>query len=67
MTLAADCHVPNSGYQHAQTGYEKASPVLGLLFGQPDRSFFASELIDKGAGSGAVQRDLTEIHGLKRD
>ena len=31
--------------------------VLALLFGQPSRSFFASELIELTAsGSGAVQR-----------
>ena len=33
--------------------------VLALLFGQPNRSFFASELIGlTGSGSGAVQREL---------
>lgn len=33
--------------------------VLGLLFGQPNRSFFANELIAlTGSGSGAVQREL---------
>lgn len=36
--------------------------VLGLLFGQPDRSFFATELIRLvGAGSGAVQRELARL------
>jgi len=36
--------------------------VLGLLFGQPDRSFFASEIIRKvGAGTGAVQRELAKL------
>jgi predicted nucleotidyltransferase len=36
--------------------------VLGLLFGQPDRSFFATELIAlAGAGSGAVQRELKRL------
>ncbi|MCX7140559.1 MAG: nucleotidyltransferase domain-containing protein [Proteobacteria bacterium] len=36
--------------------------VLGLLFGQPERSFFASELIRLvGAGSGAVQRELGRL------
>jgi hypothetical protein len=31
--------------------------VLGALFGQPDRSFYARELIAlTGAGSGAAQR-----------
>lgn len=36
--------------------------VLGLLFGQPDRSFYATELIKRlGAGSGAVQRELARL------
>lgn len=36
--------------------------VLGLIFGQPDRSFYATELIGLlGAGSGAVQRELTRL------
>ncbi|MCP5151987.1 MAG: MarR family transcriptional regulator [Chromatiales bacterium] len=36
--------------------------VLALLFGQPDRSFFASELIERtGSGSGAVQRELKRL------
>lgn len=36
--------------------------VLGLLFGQPDRSFYATEVIGLvGAGSGAVQRELARL------
>jgi predicted nucleotidyltransferase len=36
--------------------------VLGYLFGQPERSFFATELISlTGAGSGAVQRELKRL------
>jgi predicted nucleotidyltransferase len=36
--------------------------VLGLLFGQPERSFFATELIALArAGSGAVQRELRRL------
>lgn len=36
--------------------------VLGALFGQPDRSFYARELIAlTGAGSGAVQRELARL------
>ncbi|MBX9811154.1 MAG: hypothetical protein K2Y16_06015 [Burkholderiales bacterium] len=36
--------------------------VLGLLFGQPERSFFATELIALArAGSGAVQRELQRL------
>ena len=36
--------------------------VLAILFGQPNRSFFATELISlAGAGSGAVQRELARL------
>jgi predicted nucleotidyltransferase len=36
--------------------------VLGLLFGQPSRSFYATELIGLAAsGSGAVQRELASL------
>ena len=36
--------------------------VLGLLFGQPTRSFFANELIALSAGgSGAIQRALVKL------
>lgn len=36
--------------------------VLGLLFGQPGRSFYATELIGlAGAGSGGVQRELARL------
>jgi predicted nucleotidyltransferase len=36
--------------------------VLGFLFGQPERSFFATELIKlAGGGSGAVQRELARL------
>lgn len=36
--------------------------VLGILYGQPDRSFYANELIKLAAsGSGAVQRELATL------
>ena len=36
--------------------------VLAFLFGQPERSFFATELIRlAGGGSGAVQRELARL------
>jgi predicted nucleotidyltransferase len=36
--------------------------LLGLLFGQPGRSFYANELISlTGGGSGAVQRELARL------
>lgn len=41
--------------------------VLGMLFGQPDRSFYATELMAlTGSGSGAAQRELSrlELSGL---
>lgn len=38
--------------------------VLAYLFGQPQRSFFATELIRlAGGGSGAVQRELARLAG----
>src|SRR6187455_3166877 len=38
--------------------------VLRVLFGQPQRSFYASELIrDAGTGSGAAQRELAKLAG----
>lgn len=36
--------------------------VLGVLFGNPDRSFYANEIIAlAGSGTGAVQRELTRL------
>ena len=36
--------------------------VLGALFGHPERSFYASELIrETGTGSGAAQRELARL------
>lgn len=36
--------------------------VYALLFGQPDRSFYATDLIARtGSGSGAVQRELKRL------
>lgn len=36
--------------------------VLGILFGQPDRTFFATEIFDRaGGGRGAVQRELERL------
>src|SRR5216117_2806662 len=38
--------------------------VMRVLFGQPQRSFYASELIrDAGTGSGAAQRELAKLEG----
>jgi predicted nucleotidyltransferase len=38
--------------------------VLGAVFGQPDRDFSVSELIQStGAGSGAVQREIARLAG----
>lgn len=36
--------------------------VLGVLFGQPERSFYARELIARvGGGTGAIQRELARL------
>ena len=36
--------------------------VLALVFGHPERSFYASEMIERtGSGSGAVQRELKRL------
>jgi predicted nucleotidyltransferase len=38
--------------------------VLGVLFGNPTRSFYANEVIARaGAGTGAVQRELARLEG----
>jgi predicted nucleotidyltransferase len=38
--------------------------VLGVLFGNPSRSFYANEIIAlAGCGTGAVQRELTRLAG----
>lgn len=38
--------------------------VLGALFGQPERSFYANELIGlAGGGTGAIQRELARLAG----
>lgn len=59
---------PKSGRAVARRGLADAlftstqQRVLGYLFGQPDRSFFASELIREiGKGSGSVQRELARL------
>lgn len=40
--------------------------VLGVLFSQPDRSFYSSELIrETRAGSGAAQRELARLEASK--
>jgi predicted nucleotidyltransferase len=67
--------MPNMGMDRKQTS-EKPRPagladalftgtqqrVLAWLFGQPERSFYATELIGlAGAGSGAVQRELARL------
>lgn len=38
--------------------------VLGVLFGNPGRSFYANEIISRaGSGTGAVQRELAKLEG----
>ena len=38
--------------------------VLGVIFGNPGRSFYANEIIARaGSGNGAVQRELAKLEG----
>jgi predicted nucleotidyltransferase len=61
--------IPNMGLRHSTSiGLAEAlfpaarQRVLGILFGQPDRSFYGAELIRlAGSGTGAVQRELTRL------
>ena len=70
--------IPKMGINKTTQKYDKTPParqgiadalftmtqqkVLTLLFGQPERSFYASEIIAlAGAGSGAVQRELKRL------
>ncbi len=60
---------PNMGTQSKSSNLADAlfsttqQRVLGLLFGQPDRSFYAREVIALAGegGSGAIQRELTRL------
>ena len=55
---APDSDAPSTGLADALFTTTRQR-LLALLFGQPGRSFFASELIQlTGSGSGAVQREL---------
>ena len=75
MGISASTHAPQ-GVRHKAADQPVGTPtrladalftttqqrVLALLFGQPDRSFFTSELIRlTGSGSGAVQRELQRL------
>ncbi|PNG56696.1 hypothetical protein WDL1CHR_00504 [Variovorax sp. WDL1] len=64
--------MPNMGTTHLATPQSSSladalfpgtkQRVLGLLFGQPSRSFYANELIGlAGSGSGAAQRELANL------
>lgn len=55
--------MPVSGGSLADALFTKTQQrVLRVLFGQPGRSFYASELIrDAGTGSGAAQRELARL------
>ena len=59
--MAADTTAPTTSLADALFTATQQR-VLGLLFGEPDRSFYTSELINRiGAGSGAVQRELKRL------
>lgn len=59
QTIAANTNLASALFSATQ------QRVLGLLFGQPDRSFYATEIIKlSGAGSGATQRELTRLEAF---
>jgi hypothetical protein len=60
------------GWHHAQYGYlfrcvisKTQQRILTVLFGQPDHSFYANEIIAMAdSGSGAAQRELALGSGV---
>ncbi|MEN5164147.1 hypothetical protein [Achromobacter kerstersii] len=61
MGISAKAPLPHSSLADALFPRTKQC-VLGLLFGQPDRSFYATEVIGLVAsGSGAIQRELANL------
>ena len=68
MTLAAQ-RPPTTGNQSARKSSladalftATQQRVLGALFGQPDRSFFVTQIMElAGSGRGAVQRELERL------
>ncbi len=68
MGMKATSRKPKSSPAPARTSLADAlfsttqQRVLAYLFGRPERSFFATELIGlAGSGSGAVQRELARL------
>ncbi|MDZ4730630.1 MAG: nucleotidyltransferase domain-containing protein [Xanthomonadales bacterium] len=69
--------VPKKGYTIPFMGTNKTSVgevlftktqqrVLGLLFGNPDRSFYANEIVrHAGVGIGSVQRELERLESVQ--
>lgn len=58
--------IPKMGRKHTGLGaalFTKTQQrVLGLLFGNPDRSYYTNEIVRcAGAGTGAVQRELQRL------
>lgn len=62
------CILPNMGMTGTPTNLSDAlfsnvqQRVLGLIFGQPDRSFYTSEIVRTvNSGTGAVERELRRL------
>jgi predicted nucleotidyltransferase len=62
------CIIPNMGMMPEAISLSNAlfskvqQRVLALIFGQPDRSFYMSEIVRKvGSGTGAVERELSRL------
>jgi len=61
MKTKAPMHSSHSGLVDALFSSTQQR-VLGYIFGQPERSFYATQLIGlSGSGSGAVQRELARL------
>ncbi len=57
-------NIPNMGIYADALFTKTQQRVLAVLFGQPERSFYANEIIAlAGVGSGSVQRELAKLAG----
>lgn len=63
MGIKTDQPIQNQPLSMADALFSKTQQrVLALLYGQPERSFYATEMINlSGGGSGAIQRELSRL------
>ncbi len=65
MTRTKRKRIPSKTTTVADALFTKSQQrVLGVIFGNPGRSFYANEIIARaGSGNGAVQRELAKLEG----